>query len=670
MQNTQAINVKAGSAVATGSVTVSDSMPGVPCPDPAGYKYVGARYVPLFAEPAEWNINSTYEPLTIVLNEGNSYTSKQYVPVGIQIDNKEYWALTGNFNAQLEMYRQEQLKLSSKVTFGCSDVAVLKNNTYFSVGDIVRTEGFHEPGDGGSAQYEIVSDAVSNEMDIIKTYNGYAVLQPQGFTLFPEQFGAYGDGTHDDTLSINRMLEYAVNKYPAPSSSTESYPCYEVKTSDKTYLVNNVQLPRYLKADFGKSVFITSQTGVYAFAGSLYQAVLTGGIFACNYGLDLDNNNLEAGNVLIEQSEFRGSEIAVSVNLQSTNFNVKNCKFDNVQKMLVQTSCDNAIYESNWCSAKYPKSENEANIDVKGGKAVFDSNIFIPYGEITPSINTEWINVETRCIAVNNRFSGETGARTAVYLNSKYNYSQYASLILKNNLTMCSTGDKSIVRLGDVPNTLIVTDNYGAPAINNYVAIDKNSNFNSTVNSLFNTYTNGNYADNIFFNTRIYPFNFNISNNNASGTILEDDNSWKFISDGYMFDDDKEKWFTTSSSGRYQHLDLVDNVVKLPIALLRHKYHITVTFDPNTSASAFYRTFYDFIFGITKYYDGSEIQEKYEVNNIITPNYSSFGSIEAGLWDNNGAYFDSRTYNQGYFIALKFTGISPGSVYIKCVKVS
>lgn len=107
MQNTQAINVQAGNATATGSVTVSDNMPAIPCPDPAGYKYVGARYVPLFAEPAEWNINSTYEPLTIVLHEGNSYTSKQYVPVGIQIDNEEYWALTGNYNAQVEQYRKE-----------------------------------------------------------------------------------------------------------------------------------------------------------------------------------------------------------------------------------------------------------------------------------------------------------------------------------------------------------------------------------------------------------------------------------------------------------------------------------------------------------------------------------------------------------------------------------
>ena len=46
-------------------------------------QYVGARYVPLFAEPLEWNNTKTYEPLTIVYNNGNSYNSRQYVPTGI-----------------------------------------------------------------------------------------------------------------------------------------------------------------------------------------------------------------------------------------------------------------------------------------------------------------------------------------------------------------------------------------------------------------------------------------------------------------------------------------------------------------------------------------------------------------------------------------------------------
>lgn len=70
-------------------------------------QYIGARYVPLFADHTEWDNTRTYEPLTIVLHEGNSYTSRQYVPVGIDINNAEFWALTGNYNAQVEQYRKE-----------------------------------------------------------------------------------------------------------------------------------------------------------------------------------------------------------------------------------------------------------------------------------------------------------------------------------------------------------------------------------------------------------------------------------------------------------------------------------------------------------------------------------------------------------------------------------
>lgn len=70
-------------------------------------QYIGARYVPLFADPAEWDNTKTYEPLTIVIHQGNSYTSRQYVPAGIDINNTDFWALTGNYNAQVEAYRKE-----------------------------------------------------------------------------------------------------------------------------------------------------------------------------------------------------------------------------------------------------------------------------------------------------------------------------------------------------------------------------------------------------------------------------------------------------------------------------------------------------------------------------------------------------------------------------------
>ena len=78
-------------------------------------QYIGSRYVPIFADPAEWNSARTYEPLTIVLNEGNSYTSRQFVPVGVELTNTDYWLETGNFNGQLEGYRKEVLKYSNQV---------------------------------------------------------------------------------------------------------------------------------------------------------------------------------------------------------------------------------------------------------------------------------------------------------------------------------------------------------------------------------------------------------------------------------------------------------------------------------------------------------------------------------------------------------------------------
>lgn len=92
-------------------------------------QYIGARYVPLFADPMQWDSTKTYEPLTIVYNGGNSYTSRQYVPAGIQIDDDAYWALTGNYNAQIEQYRAEVARCDGRITAVEDDTAQVKTDT-------------------------------------------------------------------------------------------------------------------------------------------------------------------------------------------------------------------------------------------------------------------------------------------------------------------------------------------------------------------------------------------------------------------------------------------------------------------------------------------------------------------------------------------------------------
>lgn len=83
--------------------------------------YVGARYVPKFADPIEWDIERGYESLTIVTYKGESYTSKCPVPPGIDIKNTRYWALTGAYNAQVEEYKNQVKDLSQQVTEFASD---------------------------------------------------------------------------------------------------------------------------------------------------------------------------------------------------------------------------------------------------------------------------------------------------------------------------------------------------------------------------------------------------------------------------------------------------------------------------------------------------------------------------------------------------------------------
>lgn len=72
--------------------------------------------MPLFADPIDWDKTKTYEPLTIVYYQGNSYTSRQSVPAGVDITDTTYWALTGNYNAQIEQYRKETASKLSTVT--------------------------------------------------------------------------------------------------------------------------------------------------------------------------------------------------------------------------------------------------------------------------------------------------------------------------------------------------------------------------------------------------------------------------------------------------------------------------------------------------------------------------------------------------------------------------
>lgn len=109
-------------------------------------QYIGARYVPIFGRKNEtsitWDNSAPYEPLTVVLYQGNSFTSRQYVPTGVDIDNTKFWAETGNFNAQIEQYRREVAAFNARITAnetGIDAINAALPNTTFSGSNTVKS---------------------------------------------------------------------------------------------------------------------------------------------------------------------------------------------------------------------------------------------------------------------------------------------------------------------------------------------------------------------------------------------------------------------------------------------------------------------------------------------------------------------------------------------------
>lgn len=137
-------------------------------------EYVGARYVPLFM--GDWDIDADYEPLSIVQYQGNSYTSRQAVPHGVDIANEQYWANTGNYNAQIEAYRQEVAAYNARIAAVENGLPVEDFDSENTVSDAIDNALAKLPGtsfDSVNTVKKYIDDAIGDIADEIGT--GFSV---------------------------------------------------------------------------------------------------------------------------------------------------------------------------------------------------------------------------------------------------------------------------------------------------------------------------------------------------------------------------------------------------------------------------------------------------------------------------------------------------------------
>lgn len=151
-------------------------------------QYIGARYVPLFADPLEWNANNEYEPLTIVLHQGNSFTSRQFVPRGIDISNTEFWANTGNYNAQIEQYRQEVATFDGRITENANAIEGVNNTLKIESGKITALQGVVN---NGNRKFLWIGDSFSSDTHA-NEWSPVTMLQKRGWNIDNQAFDGAG----------------------------------------------------------------------------------------------------------------------------------------------------------------------------------------------------------------------------------------------------------------------------------------------------------------------------------------------------------------------------------------------------------------------------------------------------------------------------------------------
>lgn len=134
--------------------------------------YVGNRYAPVYL--GDWDNTKEYEPLSIVMNQGDSFVSRGYVPKGVDIHNEYYWHSVGVYNAQLADYKKR-------------------------VDDI---EGIYETLE---TQFIETKNNLNHITSAMETSEINVKYPPKPLS------GLKGDGETDDTKSLKDILYYAIS---------------------------------------------------------------------------------------------------------------------------------------------------------------------------------------------------------------------------------------------------------------------------------------------------------------------------------------------------------------------------------------------------------------------------------------------------------------------------
>ena len=252
-------------------------------------QYIGARYVPLFADPAEWDSTREYEPLTIVLYQGASYTSRQAVPVGVSISNTDYWVLTGNYNAQVEQYRTEVRTFDSRITANAQGIAANTENI------AANTQAIAANTENIAANTQAIAD---NAEDISANTQAIGTLE----NYINSAAGIYGYFKNHNVVIIGDSYAYGTGASDHLSGDTKRFSsllCSKLQATEFNFAVGSTGFcdpgSGGQNAPFKTQVLTAANSMTAEQRRNTHLVVIAGGVNDYNEGSTYSSSAMQAG---------------------------------------------------------------------------------------------------------------------------------------------------------------------------------------------------------------------------------------------------------------------------------------------------------------------------------------------------------------------------------------